>query len=61
MKLKFEYRKNEHAVIVNGIYLIDIPTGTVFYDLDYTGRKHENFPPYIFEIVDLLRQVGIVN
>ena len=59
--MKLEFKRNGDTIIINGTYLIDIPSGTVYYDHAYCGNRNKEFPQYVFNIVDLLRQLKVVN
>ena len=59
MKLNFKVENN--AVVINNRYLIDIPSGTVYYYDEYIGNRDKDFPRYVFSIVELLKQLGVVK
>ena len=59
--MKLEFKKISNAVIVNNTYLIDIPSGAVYYSDTYCGNRNKDFPQYVFSIVDLLRQLKVIG
>lgn len=51
----YEYNIKRDTVTINGKYEIDLTNGTIWYDSEYTGRRSELLPNYIFLIRDAIQ------
>lgn len=51
----YEYNIKRDTVTINGKYEIDFTNGTIWYDSEYTGRRSELLPNYIFLIRDAIQ------
>ena len=51
----YEYNLKRDTVTINGKYEIDFTNGTIWYDSEYTGRRSELLPNYIFLIRDAIQ------
>ena len=52
---KYEYNPKTNTVEINGKFEIDFYTGTIWYSKNYTGKRSEFLPNYIFLIRDSIQ------
>lgn len=52
---KYEYNPETNTVEINGKFEIDFYTGTIWYSKNYTGKRSEFLPNYIFLIRDSIQ------
>lgn len=51
----YKYNPIQNTVTINDMFEIDFTNGTIWYDSDYTGRRSEFLPNYIFLIRDAIQ------
>lgn len=52
---KYQYNPKQNTVTINGMFEIDFTNGTIWWDSEYTGRRSEFLPNYIFLIRDSIQ------
>ena len=52
---KYKYNQKQNTVTINDKFEIDFTTGTIYWDSEYTGRRSEFLPNYIFLIRDAIQ------
>lgn len=51
----YKYNPKQNTITINGKFEIDFTNGTIWWDSEYTGRRSEFLPNYIFLIRDSIQ------
>ena len=52
---QYKYNPKQNTITINGKFEIDFTNGTIWWDSEYTGRRSECLPNYIFLIRDSIQ------